>query len=513
MSANRLKLGHRKRAQAAAWHPAAWLAVLCLALAAACAGGAEPPLLAEAGEAGGEAAVALAAELPPPTPLPTRPAYAPGELVEYLAQPGDTVPALAARFNSTVAEIMAANPVIPESVGTLPPGLPMQIPIYFKPFWGSPYRIIPDSLFVNGPAQVGFDTQEFIRSQDGWLNGYRSYAAGANLNGAETVDAVATNFGVSPRLLLALLEYHASALSQPTIDPALREYPLGHRDPEHRGLYLQLVLVANQLNDTYYRWRMGALKEFELADGTLVRPDPWQNAASVSLQVYYAGLYSPEVYAHAVSADGLASVYAALFSDPWDPQIQPHIQGSLEQPEMILPFEPGRTWALTGGPHTAWGEGEPRAALDFAPPAVAGGCQPSDEWVTAVAPGLIARSEPALVVLDLDGDGDERTGWNVFYFHLALEDAVPLGRIVARGDRLGHPSCEGGKATGTHVHIARKFNGEWILADGPLAFNLDGWISHAGAQAYQGTMTRYGHTVTACVCANLNSHIARPEEP
>ncbi len=38
---------------------------------------------------------------------------------------------------------------------------------------------------------------------------------------------------------------------------------------------------------------------------------------------------------------------------------------------------------------------------------------------------------------------------------------------------------QGGEVTGTHVHIARKYNGEWILADGPLAFNLEGWITHA----------------------------------
>jgi len=43
--------------------------------------------------------------IPTPTPLPTRPVYIPGELVEYNAQSGDTLPALAAHFNTTVQEI------------------------------------------------------------------------------------------------------------------------------------------------------------------------------------------------------------------------------------------------------------------------------------------------------------------------------------------------------------------------------------------------------------------------
>ena len=129
-----------------------------------------------------------------------------------------------------------------------------------------------------------------------------------------------------------------------------------------------------------------------------------------------------------------------------------------------------------------------------------------------MADGLIIRSEPATVVLDLDGDGDERTGWVVFYFHLATEDRAPAGLQVKTGDRLGHPSCEGGRATGTHVHIARKYNGEWIQAGGAVPFNLDGWIAQAGAAPYQGTMTRFERTVEACDCSNQASQL-EAEEP
>jgi len=169
------------------------------------------------------------------------------------------------------------------------------------------------------------------------------------------------------------------------------------------------------------------------------------------------------------------------------------------------------TWALTGGPHTGWGTGAPFAAIDFAPPSVKGGCVPSQEWVTAVAPGLVIRSEPGIVVLDLDKDGDERTGWVVFYLHLATDGRAVVGMEVEAGQPLGHPSCEGGTSTGTHVHIARLYNGEWILAEGPLAFNLEGWVAHNGAAPYLGTLTRFGRTVTACVCSNQPSFITAGE--
>jgi LasA protease len=438
------------------------------------------------------------------TPLPTRPAYQPGELVDYVAQTGDTLPALASHFNTTVKEILAANSVIPEDATTMPAGFPMKIPIYYQPLWGSSYQIIPDSQFINGPAARDFSTAEFVSKYPGWLNEYMEYAADENRSGADIVDYVATNFSVSPRLLLALLEYQAGALSNP-IKPET-DYVLGYVDYAHKGVYLQLVHAANVLNNGYYGWRKGSLAEFDLLDGRLERPDPWQNAATVGLRYYFSQLFQPDVYQIATEAPGLAQTWQTLFGDPWL-DFQPHIPGSLKQPEFLLPFPAGHTWAYTGGPHTGWGDGEPFAAIDFAPGAETTGCTLTSDFTTAVADGIIARVGDGVAVLDLDGDGDERTGWVIFYLHVAADGRAPLYSRLKAGDPIGHPSCEGGRTTGTHVHLARKFNGEWILAEGPLAFDLEGWIAHNGSQEYQGTLTRYSATVTACTCADQASQV------
>jgi LysM repeat protein len=108
-----------------------------------------------------------------PTPLPTRTLIAPGSLVDYVAQTGDTLPALASHFNTSVDEILAANPAVPASASTLPPGYPMQIPAYNLPLTGTPFKIIPDSELVNGPASVGFDLREEILKRPGFLSGRR----------------------------------------------------------------------------------------------------------------------------------------------------------------------------------------------------------------------------------------------------------------------------------------------------------------------------------------------------
>ncbi|HEY5157604.1 MAG TPA: LysM peptidoglycan-binding domain-containing M23 family metallopeptidase [Anaerolineales bacterium] len=434
-----------------------------------------------------------------------RPEYNPGELVDYVAQTGDTLPALAAHFNTTSAEIRAANPQIPEDATTLLPGMPMKIPITYSPTWGTRLQIMPDSLFVDGPSVNGFDTGAFVSSQPGWLKDYREDIAGANRSAAELVDIVATNFSISPRTLLVLLEYQTGALSQPV--PPSGEYPLGHVDENAAGLYRQLVYAGNILNAGYYGWRTGGLTQLVFPDYTIERPDPWQTAATVAFQYYYS-LSSQASYTRATGPDGLRRVTLNLFGDPWAANVDlSHIPANLQQPALVLPFPAGYAWSFTGGPHSAWGAAalRPWAAIDFAPPVH--GCDASYIPVVAMADGIVARSEAGVVMEDLDGDGNERTGWNILYLHIAADGEARLGQWLKRGDPLGFASCEGGIATGTHVHIARKYNGEWMPVDSVIPFNLEGWIAHTGDAVYQGTLTRGNQIVTASSYSNAASLI------
>jgi LasA protease len=441
-----------------------------------------------------------------PTPLPTRTVFPPGEIAAYQAQTGDTLAAIAAHFNTTVDELRAANADLPQDLTTLPAGYPLQVPAYYAPLGGTPFKILPDSDVVNGPGAVTFDLEREVRSHPGFLAGLSDYAFGRQRPAWEVVDIAASNYSVNPRLLLGLLEYQTQALSRPFATGQEATYPLGVVDPLQKGLYRQLIWAAERLNNGYYGWRSGDLRSIELKDGLLTRPDSWQNAGTVGVQNFFAGLLGKADFEKAVGPDGFYKTYVGLWGDPFSRSIA-MIPGNLEQPPWSLPFVPNRIWDFTGGPHQTWGESLPLGALDFAPPAAEGGCFPSDEWIAAPAAGIITRSAEALVVLDTDGDGDDRTGWVIIFFHVATNDRVAAGTRVKAGDLLGHPSCEGGRATGTHFHIARRFNGEWIPAGGTIPFVLDDWVAHAGSVPYQGTLTRGSKVVQACTCSTSANRI------
>jgi murein DD-endopeptidase MepM/ murein hydrolase activator NlpD len=114
-----------------------------------------------------------------------------------------------------------------------------------------------------------------------------------------------------------------------------------------------------------------------------------------------------------------------------------------------------------------------------------------------------------VVVVDLDGDGSEQTGWNLLYLHVASKGRVAKGVWVEQDDPIGHPSCEGGTSTGTHLHFARKYNGEWVIADGPLPFVLSGWTVYAGEKPYEGKMVKGDKVITADLYAQSLAVILR----
>lgn len=423
----------------------------------------------------------------------------------YTVREGDTLGAIAARYGVGIEAIQEANNLPGDALAI---GQNLIIPLPDPQPPGPSFKILPDSELVYGPMSVTLDVAGFVESRDGYLAHYTQEVGGETLSGADVIQRVAENYSVNPRLLLALLEYRAGWVTRASVDPVTWADPLGAGSAQ-AGLYLQMAWAANELNRGYYLWRSGAVQTWLMADGNLVPVSPVINAGTAGVQHLFARLDSYQAWLRDVSPDGLFYVFNALFGYPFDLAVEPLVAFDLVQPEMRLPFPEGETWSFTGGPHGGWDSGSAWAALDFAPPGEGQGCIPSDAWVTAVADGPVTRAFDGAVLQDLDGDGYEQTGWVVLYMHVESRDRVQPGVFLRAGERIGHPSCEGGISNGTHLHIARRFNGEWIAADGDTPFDLDGWISSGAGTEYDGYLRRGDRLVEAYDGLEAINQIAR----
>ena len=434
----------------------------------------------------------------PPAAAPSTPT--PGELplaFTYLSRPGDTLPAVARRFGVDPAKIVSNQPL--DGRGYLPRDILLAIPNRLEKV-ESASLLLPDSEVVNSPGVVGFDLGAVIQQAGGYLASYRETLDGVEYTGAEIVERVASQASINPRLLLSILEYRSGWVrGEPQTDFA-RRYPIGFGVPGRSGLYEELVMTASHLGIGYYGWRTGSLLEIRFADKSTARLSPEINAGTAALLFLFARLNNRPAWNEAMyGPQSLPGLHAVLFGDAWarDAALGPLLPDGLRLDILELPFLPGERWGFTGGPHLSWLSGSPLGAIDFSPVTGQAPCAVSRAWATAAAPGVITRAAHNVVALDIDGDGNEQTGWVIIYLHIASQDMIAASSRVEQDARLGHPSCEGGQATGAHLHLARKYNGEWIAADGPVPFVLSGWQVVAGERSYQGQLVKGERVVTA----------------
>ncbi len=429
------------------------------------------------------------------TPIPPYNGQVPAGMTLYYSQSGDTIEAVAKHFRVSPSMIQTSTQADIE--GLLAVGIPLFVP---KAQFYAPYHqfALADNLVVFGRNAKAVDIPGISSLAGGYLNQYKEYLFEGRFTGPEIVSLVAVETATDPRLLLAVLEYQSGWVYTWPEGADEDKSPLNYDAVGVEGLYEELQVAARELARGYYGWREGNLQTLRFEDESLTAIHPELNAGSVAVQYLFAGFYTPaHFYSNLYGESGFLSLYRQMFGDPAQLALEGGevIPAGLAQPTITLPFQPGLTWALTSGPHITWQVGTPRGAIDFAPRDDLPGCTVSNVYATASTPGLVVRSLRGAVVVDLDGDGNEGTGWVIVYMHLAKNGRIADTSWVNTNDPLGYPSCEGGFSSGTHLHITRKYNGEWIGASGAVPFVMDGWLAVAGQGAYAGWLVRGGQTV------------------
>jgi len=426
----------------------------------------------------------------------------------YAIRSGDTLEVVASHFSVAPAAITSVE-ALPES-GILPPGHFLVIPKKTDNLLERE-MILPDSAVIDSPCAADFDISAFVSAAGGYLSTFSQLVAGARISGAEVVQRVADNQSVNPRLLLAIVEYR-SGLVYGSYEPSNINHPLGFNNEFYKGLYQELSLAARMVNTGYYGWRYGEMTTLTFADQVAQRIPPALNAGSAAIMYMFSQLYRSSEWEQRLSGEsGFMETYLSMFPDPMlcAAEVEPLLSDTVSAPQLELPFAPGEVWAFTAGPHYSWVEGTPSGALDFAPNIKDAGCQVSPLWARASAAGVVTRADNNVVMLTLEDENGAPGGWEVMYMHIAEKERVPLGTRLRKDDPIGHPSCEGGSTTGAHVHITRKYRGEWIGAQGLFPFVLSGWTAYPGERIYQGRLVKEGQVVIAREGGNQESLITR----
>lgn len=293
-----------------------------------------------------------------------------------------------------------------------------------------------------------------LRRSKEWIADWREVA-----DMGRVVEHAAAHNGVDSRVLLTLLELWGGAVSAP-VAPALTQIvpPTYRRDTQYNTVEALAASVAAAFYDVQGAQRAGL------------------NRGTFAVVTILGG--------HQRLGD-FAQTYRRLF------KAEPAFAGGAwlaagPEPTWRLPWVTSERWWLSGGPHHDSGNSayRPWSHLDFQPEGGAG-CSTSNNnpnSIAAAAAGRVIRSDGNTVVVD------HGSGWQTTYFHVRSDSRIANNTDVSVGQRIGAPSCFGGKATGVHVHFSIKRDGQYIEAHGR---RLSGW-EVVGDGHYQGYLRRNG---------------------
>jgi murein DD-endopeptidase MepM/ murein hydrolase activator NlpD len=284
----------------------------------------------------------------------------------------------------------------------------------------------------------------------------------------------------------------------------LTENPFGLSD---QTFILQIETLSKVMSEAYYRHIYmytqipageRVLPPLVTPSGVIIEPAPETNAGTYAIMAALAFLDIQNLPARLDnnSNDGFYMTYQRIFNNenPLDESNDLSIPGefsAMAAPDTLLqlPYLRGFSWKF-GGVHDASGSGGDKSSIDFYPSGSTWGIDTSGMWVVAAADGLATKLTPADPALNscyvkISHSGIQNSGWETVYYHLNVPSSIVFPSSVKQNDKIGviannnaQATCNGGSASGPHVHFSLKYNGLYTAIDGTP---LSGWYVHCNA--------------------------------
>ena len=358
--------------------------------------------------------------------------------------------------------------------------------------------ILSDGQFVWGPNVGNFNIEAFLNGHDSPLASY-----------AKSIESWARYYSINPRVVLTLLESNYELISNfdPSADPGTVHQLIEKTSADlSLAFYQHMYEMGTRQKGRAPFFAQGG-QSFEFEDGTLAELTWSPSSASYALAAVESKgkLQNPTFSTQAVGGIGdFETAFGYFFpeTDPFDTTNNLEPDSPPPDDYFQLPFPLGATWTFSGVHSWSGSAAYPdRSSLDFSTPWSNYPDSPYKNTVAA-APGnsLILEPNPAITDIPCWVEIDHGGGWSTHYYHL-----VNLGSSGAVGPMsqnqliggIGTETCNGGWASGPHVHFSLFYNGAPYDLEG---LKFSGWTIHEeplGSNLYfAGSIERDGVTLT-----------------
>lgn len=341
---------------------------------------------------------------------------------------------------------------------------------------------------VAAPAAQGLSGQDLVYSYDEMfdfdIDAYLAKHAPHLSRYSETISHWSGYSGISPKVLIALMEQQSGVVSRKRVAADALNRPFGR--------LAQGKTFGEQTRDVAL-----ALRESLYEQDTITTKGAIPLARANPLQALFEKAGNSEAES-ALRGDGeFQQVYGRLFNEPRR-AAPPSTRlaapagvdaGAFAPPSNLLqfPFPRGQRWHV-GGAHTNTGQGSsPLSSLDMS---LGGGwgSNQNNTWVVSSAAGSFKRHSSCFAEVVHSG------GWSTTYYHL-MNIQYNTGASVGANTALANPAntqaqalCDGGGSTGPHEHWSLKLNGGFYHLNG---VSLSGFVITATGTSYDTNCNRF----------------------